>query len=434
MLLVGLLAMGVMVGFALFRAKAWQSTVRQIADRFGLRFSEGGLFRRASARGEIDGVPICVDTYSQQSGKSRQVYTRVVATPRMPPDLVLRREGFNFFGALFKGEDVQIGDPIFDERALVRGPTRALRALLDIPTRDAVVRGLAAKIDTQDGEIKWTDSGLADFDALEQIVSLSVEIGQRLSRPVDDAALANVVRSDDLPVAIKALEAMPAGVERDALDAEILRTRADALALAVARRVGKPAANAVERVLANTRNPEALRAEALTWLGRYSDAIDIARAHLTRPILAAAALPILINVDPPVPLETLTPLAAQGAEVAVPALKAARRHGAAAEPLLVDALASDDAAVARVAADGLGLVGTPNAVMALRACTKGLFADGQLKSAALAAIELIQGRVGVAGGGLSVVDASAAGRLSEISDARSTPAAANARRLSETDG
>ena len=422
MVLVGLIAIAIMIGSSFFRAQAWRSTMRQIADRYDLDLSVGGMFQRSSARGRIEGIPICVDTYSEQSGKSRQVYTRVVATPTLPPGLVLRREGFKLFGTLFKGEDLQVGDPDFDARALVRGPTRALRALLDVETRKTVLDGFSHKIDTQDDEIKWTDSGLSDFDELVGIIELSLEIGRKLSRPADDAALAHVVRTDDPAVAIEALQVMPVGAARDAIDAEVLTTRADALALAAARRVGKTAAPAVERVLANGRNSDAVRAEALTWLGRHIDAIEIARAHLTRPVIAAAALPILMNAEPPVPLDALTRLAGH-TEVAAAALRAARRHGTAAESMLIDALGSEDA-IARVAADGLGLVGTTAAVMPLREKTKGLFADGQLKSAALAAIEMIQGRVGAVGGGLSVVEASAAGQLSEVRAAR---------RLSETE-
>lgn len=417
MMLVGLVAVAIMIGFAMYRAHAWRSTMRQIADRYGLSHTEGGIFRRASARGRIEGVTICVDTYSKQSGKSRQVYTRVVATADLPPDLVLRREGFNLFGALFKGEDLQIGDPDFDGRALVRGSSRAIRALLDIETRQIVLRGLARKIDTQDGEIKWTDTELASFNTLIDVIDLIVELGQKLSRPADDAALAHVVRTDDVAVAIEALRIMPVGAARDAIEAEVIASRADALVMVVADRGGRAgsgpaAAIGVLRVLENAHNPHPLRAEALTWLGQHTDATAIARTHLKWPVIALAALEVLKTAEPPVSLEILARLVPDG-KVAVSALRAARRHGVAAETLMIEALALDDLATARAAADGLGLVGTPNAVMALRERTTGLFADGQLKSAALAAIELIQGRVGAIGGGLSVVQASAAGRLSE---------------------
>lgn len=417
MMLVGLVAVSIMIGFAIHRAHAWRATMRQIADRYGLIHTEGGIFRRASARGRIEGVTICVDTYSKQSGKSRQVYTRVVATADMPPDLVLRREGFNLFGGLFKGEDLQIGDPDFDGRALVRGSSRAVRALLDIETRSIVLRGLARKIDTQDGEIKWTDSGLANFNELIDVIDLIAEIGQRLSRPADDTALAHVVRTDDPAVAIEALRIMPVGSARYAIEAEVIASRADALVMVVAHgrdRVASVAATApaVQRVLENAHNPQGLRAEALTWLGHHTDATAIARTHLKWPVIAVAALEVLKTAEPPVSLEILARFVPD-ARVAVAALRAARRHGVAAEALMIEALALEDMATARAAADGLGLVGTPNAVMALRERTSGLFADGQLKSAALAAIELIQGRVGAIGGGLSVVEASAAGRLSE---------------------
>lgn len=408
----------VIVGFALVIAMAsysagrWRKTLAHVARRYGLQMTNGGLLRATSVHGALDGVPITVDTFSQGSGKSRTTYSRVAMAPRMPDGLALKKEG-SFLGKIFKGDDLETGDPFFDGRVIARGPSRALRALLDGPTRAAVIAGVGQGIEVDDGAIKWVKRGHADSEALCGAIDAVADLAQRLSRPADTNALADVVRTDDAAVALHALHAMPAGEVRDALDVEIVETRDDAFVMSAAPRVGASAAPGVLKVLENPHNSDGLRANALSWLGANTDAIALAQQHLTRPIIAAAALKILARSDVVLPLEILARLLDADATIAPDALRAARRHGVGAEAFLIEALAHESDAVARAAADSLGLVGTPAAVMPLRSRIKGLFVDGDLKSAALAAIERIQGRVGTVGGGLSVVESSAAGRLSE---------------------
>ena len=408
----GILALFVVIALAVHSSGKWKGTLSSVAARYDLQMTNGGLLRADSVHGALDGVPITVDSFSRGSGDSRTTYSRIRMTPRMTEGLGLKREGA-FLGQLFKGEDLVIGDPLFDGQVIVRGPQRAVRALLNQPTRDAVAQSVTNGVAIENGAITWTKRGHASLEALCGAIDDMRALAQRLSQPADAAALAEIVRNDMLEVALEALRVMPAGAIRDALDAEIIESRDDDLVMTAAPRVGAAAAPGVLAVLENPRNSDGLRARALTWLGEHTDAVALAQQHLIRPRIAEAALTILARAQAIVPLDTLGRLIKADAEVAPAALRVARNHGVDAEAFLIDALEHADDDVARAAADSLGLVGTPAAVMPLRTRIKGRFVNGALKSAALAAIETIQGRVGAIGGGLSVVAESATGRLSE---------------------
>jgi hypothetical protein len=403
---------GVSFAFSMNQRKKWQAALRAVADRHDLFLDHGSLFQAPKTHGVVEGIPITVDTFTTSSGKSKTIWSRIKADPpKLPGGLELKPESTSFLGKMFRGVEHVIGDPHFDEKVFVQGPEPVVRALLDQETRDQVVAALAKDVKVHDNCIEWTRKGHAEewivLDAFDAVLDLS----RRLSRRGDAAALAQIVRTDLSDVAAEALQVMPRGPERAALCAEILARQTDRLALIAARLQPDGAASAVERVARHRKNSVGVRIEALTWLKQHADATACARDCLDHPRIAAAALDALAKADPPVSLDTLVSLVASR-DSAAAALRHARRHGVAAEPLLIQMLDHEDPEIATVAANGLWLVGTANAVPALRAKSSGLFMNSQLKSAALAAIEEIQGRAGSERGALTVVEAGE-GQLSE---------------------
>lgn len=407
-----LTVIAVMIHFAVQSTREWKQMLADIASKHRLTYSGGSWLSRPKATGMVIPAHLTVDTVTESSGNSTVTYYRVLATLSLPP-LSLGREGFgSFFGKMIKGEDLEIGDPHFDDQVVIRGAEPIARALLDQVTRDAVLRGVQEGITVGDGKIEWRKSGARE--QVPAIVDLVLELVARLTRPANAKALAAVARNDLPAVARGALLVMPPGEVRDALDRELLEKGGPDLRLIAARRLGGVAAPAVAELVVDARVPDALRAEGLQWLQRHADATGAARRCLDRPEVASIALAILASVEPAIDLPELRRLTILGdPTLTQQALRHARRHGAAAEPLLVEHLASDSAQTARVAAEALAEVGTVSAVMPLRARIErlGLF-DGALKSAALAAIEAIQGRVGQAAGALTVVEGDD-GRLSE---------------------
>lgn len=404
--------LGLIIHFVAQSAQAWRATLERIADTYDLDYSPGSWLRKPSAIGMVDGMDLTVDTITQRSGDSSVTYYRVLLSGALP-DLRLSREGMgSFMGKLFKGEDLQIGDAWFDDRVVLRGDERTARALLDAETRDQVVAAVNEGITVGDHQIEWRKSG--GRDQVPQIVDQVIALAQRLNRPVNAAALAHVARTERAPMAFKALTFVPPGAERDALDREMLAHQDPEMVLYAARRLGAEGIPAVSRLAVDRNVADALRADGLQWLQRHGDAESVARRCLDRPQVAAVALAVLDRAEPPVELQVLELLAeADDPSLTQQALRHACRHGSAAEPFLLTWLAREGAQTARVAAAGLAQVGTTAAVMPLREKidSLGLF-EGDLKSAALAAIESIQGRVGTAGGALSVVDESGGG-LSE---------------------
>ena len=421
----GVIGVASTIGGAVYRARSLRVALRHVSGRFGLEYDAGSLLNSASARGIVEGFALTIDAVSVGSGDASRPGTRVSITPHMPTGLRLLRSDASPDKPAARAT-IETGDAVFDRRIEVDGPKMATRALLDQSTRRAVLAAVNRSaamnggVIIEGGTVAWFEVGVAKTKVLAHAVELVLDLAQRLSRPADDAALAEIVRTDEIGVAVEALRAMPAGAERDALDAEIVQTHADAKVMIVARRTGANAASGVLAVLENTANPDTLRADALTWLGAHTDAsaqalMHLAPERLTRPVIAAAALVVLLQAKACVPLTTLARVI-ENVDLAPTGLRLARLHGAAAEPLLIETLASKHAGVARSAADWLALDGTSAAVMALREKTKGIFVDAQLKAAALAAIASIQDRAGVADGGLALVEASAAGQLSETQE------------------
>ena len=409
-----LVIIGVIVIVPSIRNASWRPVIAEVAEHHTLQVQSTPLLREPTAQGTLDGLPVTIDLQSFDVGDEPTKHTCIEMSVPMPEGLSLQPG--STFERRFADADFDVGDPSFDARVAVRGPEWQVRALLDREARAALRAGGAGRIVVEDGRVKWAIEGRADAQTMMAALAKVREIAGLLSRPVTDAALALVVRTDEPKVAAEALRVMPAGPERAALDAQLIVSRSDRLALIAAKRIGHDAVPCARRVLDDPQNPDALRADALTWLARHIDATALAHTCLPRPAIAIAALPILEAAEVPVPLERLTRLFESGIESAIPALHAARRHGESAEALLISAVASKNARVALAAVDGLGLVGTPAAVMALRARVETRTADGQLKSAALAAIRSIQARVGAGGGELSVAAANAAGRLSEAKE------------------
>lgn len=411
--LAGITLVGIIIHLVAESARQWRETLRAIANQHGLTFAPGSWLSKPSASGTVHGAHLTVDTITQRSGDSSVTYYRVIATLDLPR-LTLGAEGVgSFFGKMFKGEDLEIGDRYFDDRVVVRGSEMVARALLDKTCRRAVMTAVGEGVTIGSNQIEWRKSG--GRDRVPGMVVLVLELVRLLSRPPNAEALAAVARNDLPDVARGALMVMPAGETRDALDRELLEKGGPDLKLIAARRLGGVAAPTVAALVCDPRVDDALRADGLQWLQRHADATAAARACLDRPQVATVALAVLANATPPIALADLRRLTTMGEPTLTQqALRHARRHGAAAEPLLVEHLAADGAQTARAAADALADVGTTAAVMPLRAKIEslGLF-DGALKSAALAAIESIQGRVGEAGGALSVVDGED-GRLSEV--------------------
>ena len=107
----------------------------QLSQEIGASYDEGGFFGKDAVRLTYRQWEITLDTYSTSTGKSHHTYTRIRA-PFVNPDdfrLNLYREGvFSWVGKKLGMQDIEIGDPFFDQQFVVQGqPEDMVRRLLE---------------------------------------------------------------------------------------------------------------------------------------------------------------------------------------------------------------------------------------------------------------------------------------------------------------
>ncbi|MDJ0664442.1 MAG: hypothetical protein QNJ75_07765 [Acidimicrobiia bacterium] len=142
------IVLGAVVGY--FAYQSHQRTVatwRNVAAKLGLGITGGSGVSRPTMSGNLNGLPVRIDTYTQRSGNSSTTYTRYqVQYPPVGFDLNLKREGgLSFVSKLFGIEDVQVGDPVFDGAFKIKTSDRnRLIALLTPSVRNGLFRLMAS--------------------------------------------------------------------------------------------------------------------------------------------------------------------------------------------------------------------------------------------------------------------------------------------------
>lgn len=133
-----LIGIGVVVaGVSVFAAKrqldvmneAW----RTAADRLGFQFSPGSWTGGPTMTGTVDGSPAEIHSYTKSSGKNSTRYTRyTLGFPSIGVGLKLSRQsGVGLLLKVLGTQDIEIGDPAFDEAFIVQSADpQAARAVL----------------------------------------------------------------------------------------------------------------------------------------------------------------------------------------------------------------------------------------------------------------------------------------------------------------
>jgi len=370
MFLVGLFGLAAFV-YSMHQRSREADAFRQAATTLHVPFvSESGLLGggERSFDGETGGVRFRVHAYMRRSGKNAQRRIRISAHGA-PLDLSVRRQGaLDDAWQAVAGVDLQIGDPAFDSRAVVKGDPVAARLVLDAGTRAEllqVMEELGARL--HDGRVE-VDVHRTVTDAswiVERVERLAGLVRRLRADPGDrwpeDRLVAMVEQDPNSGVrrgAFQDLRARAPGRLGPLLDG-LVRDKDPGLRALAAGELGD--LPTLRRIFAQTEDPEAI-------------------------VLAAMAVV---------------------------------KHGdAGAESRLLAHAASPNASVRVAVADALGAVGTVRSVETLLPLTQGLLADGDAKAAARAAIAAIQARLGeVEAGRLSVVEDGLSGAVSVATEA-----------------
>jgi hypothetical protein len=107
----------------------------QLSQEIGANYQEGGFFKTGKVCLAYRQWEITLDTYTVSTGESYSTYTRIRA-PFVNPDgfrlNVYRENVFSWVGKKLGLQDIQIGDPFFDEQFVVQGqPEEMVRQLLE---------------------------------------------------------------------------------------------------------------------------------------------------------------------------------------------------------------------------------------------------------------------------------------------------------------
>jgi HEAT repeat protein len=423
-------------GGGMLGAFHWESkrlrALRDIVELCGLRVVS--ISRPAALRSKITASAGPVAARIKGSRK-RDYGIQVMVTFPGPPGFSgvrIRRETFRLPGA----REIEVGDPAFDSRFYVEGPSRLLSVLLDAETRRLLAEvNTCGQLEIYRGELR-----VETFDPhLASVLSLLLEIARRFAETGNVAErLAGNARHDPQPgVRLRNLLILSREFPGEAGTVEVLRSAcadpSPQIRLRAAMELGAEGYPVLVELAESLEN-DACSAQAIVRLGRELP-FERVRTLLAQTLRsrripqARACLEVLGTSGEPEALDVLEKVLAieKGELAAVAALALGATGSAAAEPPLLPALRRERADIRVAAANALARVGTAAAVLPLKEAAEGATDDPELRRATRQAIAEIQSRLqGASPGQLSLAGAEAgqlslpqaeAGQLSLATDA-----------------
>lgn len=97
---------------------------RQLSQEIGAEFIEGGFWKGNKVQVQVKPWTITLDIYTESTGETHVTYTRMRA-PYVNPEgfrfTVYRKGIFSELGKLLGMQDIEVGDPDFDEAFIIKG-------------------------------------------------------------------------------------------------------------------------------------------------------------------------------------------------------------------------------------------------------------------------------------------------------------------------
>jgi len=132
-IVLGLIVAGASVFAAKKQLDAMNEAWRAAAERLGFEFAPGSWSGGPTITGTLDGSPAEIHSYTKSSGKSSTRYTRYTLgfTPIGVGLKLTRQSGVGYLLKVLGTQDIEIGDPTFDEAFIVQATDpQAARAVL----------------------------------------------------------------------------------------------------------------------------------------------------------------------------------------------------------------------------------------------------------------------------------------------------------------
>jgi hypothetical protein len=98
---------------------------RQLSEEIGTEVVQGGFWKGGSkVQAHVGPWTVSLDTYTVSSGHSHITFTRMLA-PYVNPEgfrfTIYRKRFFSDLGKLLGMQDIDVGDPVFDEAFIIKG-------------------------------------------------------------------------------------------------------------------------------------------------------------------------------------------------------------------------------------------------------------------------------------------------------------------------
>ena len=135
---------------------------RQLSQEIGAEFVEGGLWKGNKVQAHVGPWTITLDTYTVSTSKSHVTHTRMRA-PYINPEgfrfTIYRKNLFSDLGKFLGMQDIEVGDPEFDEAFIIKGNDESKVASLfsNSKIRQMIQDQPTIRLEVKDSE-GWFDS------------------------------------------------------------------------------------------------------------------------------------------------------------------------------------------------------------------------------------------------------------------------------------
>jgi hypothetical protein len=130
---------------------------RQLSQEIGAELVQGGFWKGSKVQATVKPWTITLDSYTVSSEHSHETFTRIRA-PYVNPDgfrfTIYRKGLFSDLGKMLGMQDVEVGDPLFDEAFIIKGTNEGkLRDLFANPKiRQMIEDQPQIRLDVKDSE------------------------------------------------------------------------------------------------------------------------------------------------------------------------------------------------------------------------------------------------------------------------------------------
>jgi hypothetical protein len=157
---------------------------RQLSEEIGAEFVKGGFWKQHKVQVHVGPWTITLDTHTESSGESSVTYTRMRA-PYVNPEgfrfTIYRKGFFSDLGKLLGMQDIEVGDPEFDEAFIIKGndEPRVVILFSDPKIRRLIGAQPKIKLDVRDSEGWFGPRFPENVDELHfQVVGVIKDVGR----------------------------------------------------------------------------------------------------------------------------------------------------------------------------------------------------------------------------------------------------------------